>query len=189
MADSDVQICNYGLTLLGANRINALDEATKQARECNAIYTLVRDACLAEHEWGFATAMVSLGAPLSDEPLFEYDYQFTLPSDCLRVIKTNLADEEPWERQGNLLLCNSSSVYIKYVKKETSTSVYSPAFTKYLATRLAEELAFPLTGSRTLEADMYARAEKIKNNGYGIDSIESNTNEQPIQNNWRNERY
>lgn len=188
MAESDVQICNYALTMIGAERINALDEDTKQARELNAVYELVRDACLAEHEWSFATQRVSLGAALSDTPLFDYDYQYSLPSNCLRVIETDLGENEPWKVEGRYLLCNASAVYIKYVKKETSATLYSPAFTKYLATRLAEEVCFAITDSRTMEADMHERAEKIKKSGYGVDSVEG-SNDYPIQDNWRLERY
>lgn len=189
MAESSVQICNYALTLLGKERINSLSEDSTTARACNAIYELVRDACLSEHEWGFATEYVSLGAPLSDEPLFEYDYQFTLPTDCLRVIKTNLVDGSPWEISNGKLLCDSDSVYVKYIKKEESPSLYSPAFSKYLAARLAEELAFPLTGSRTLELDFHQRAERLRLSGFGQDSVEGDSNDQPVNDDYRTARY
>ncbi len=188
MAESDVEIVNYAFTMLGVKRINSLEEDTEQARSANAVYTLVRDMCLSEHEWNFATQRVSLGSALSDTPLFDYDYQFSLPNDCLRVIDTNLNVNDPWKVEGRVLLCDSSSVYIKYVKKETSPTKYSSSFVEYFATRLAEKLAFPLTGSRSLEADMFERAERLKKSGFGVDSVEG-SNDYPNQDNWNTQRY
>ena len=46
---SDTIICNYALTILGAKRINSLTEDVKNARECNAIYELVRNSVFTDH--------------------------------------------------------------------------------------------------------------------------------------------
>lgn len=184
---SDVQIANYALTMLGDKRINALDENTEEARACNAVYTLIRDACLSEHEWNFSVSRATLGL-LSSEPVFEWDYQFQLPNDCLRVIYTDLSDASDWKIEGRYLLTDSSSVNIKYVAQITDSTKFSPMFVKYLAARLAEELAFPLTGSRSLESDMYSKAEKIKINAFGLDSVEG-TPDQPKQDDWFTERF
>lgn len=174
--------------MLGVKRINSLTEDTKQARDANAIYEFVKDECLVEHNWNFAKERVSLGAPLSDTPLYEFTYQFTLPNNCLRVVWTNLGDSGLWKVEGRKLLCNSNSVYIEYIKGDVSPNEYSPQFAKYLSLRLAEQLAFPTTASRTLEADMAIRADKFKNNAFGLDSVEGIPDDL-MQEDWRTERY
>lgn len=187
MAISNVQIANYALTMLGAKRINALNEDVEQARQVNAVFDLVRDACLIEHEWNFAVARATLPL-LATTPEYEWDYEFTLPNDCLRVISTDLDSNNKFAVEGRKLLTNTNTIKIKYVKEQSDPTKFSSIFTKYFSTRLAEELAFPLTGSRTLEQDMYLRAEKIKTSAFGLDSVEG-TPEEPIQDDWRQERY
>lgn len=62
MATYDYDIVNLALVRLGANRITSLTDGSRNANEANAIYALVRDEILREHDWGFATRMQYLNA-------------------------------------------------------------------------------------------------------------------------------
>jgi hypothetical protein len=150
---SKVQIVNMALTQLGSNRITNITEDTEQARKANAVYDLVRDEVMAAHPWNFAITRDSL-AQLSDTPEYGYDYQYQIPSDCLRVI-----DEEDYDTdftiEGDKLLCNESSVNIRYIKRITDTTKYSPGFIIALSARLAAELAYPIAQSRTLAEQLF----------------------------------
>ena len=55
MASNDYEIVNLALVRLGATRITALNDGTKNANEANAIYSLIRDEILRDHPWSFAT--------------------------------------------------------------------------------------------------------------------------------------
>ena len=59
---SQVAICNQALVKVGASRITALTDDTKQARALNAIYDVKRDAELAANPWTFATKRESIPA-------------------------------------------------------------------------------------------------------------------------------
>ena len=83
---SVVDICNSALNLLGASNITALTDDSKNARLCNQRYEPIRNRIFRSHAWNCLTKRVQL-AEDSDAPVVEYANQFTLPSDCLRVLK------------------------------------------------------------------------------------------------------
>jgi len=150
---SQVGIVNLALTQIGSARIASMTEDSEQARKANAVYDLIRDEVMAAHPWNFAIFRDSL-AVLDSTPEFDYGYEFLLPSDCLRVLGTNI-EEDDFKICGGKILYNSDSIKIKYIKKITDTTNYSPGFNIALAARLAAELAYPIADSRTLSEEMF----------------------------------
>ena len=148
MATSEVQICNSALVKIGAARINSLDDETKGAKLCKEQYNKLRKKLLRSHPWNFAIRGVALAdsgaTPVS---IFEFTNEFTLPNDVLRVLGTNLLEVQDWVIETNndndiVLLCNSSSVTIRYVKNVTDTTFFPPDFEEALALLIAADLAF-----------------------------------------------
>jgi hypothetical protein len=150
---SKVGIINLALTQIGSARIASVTEDSEQARKANAVYDLIRDEVMVAHPWNFAIDRTSL-AVLDSTPEFDYDYQFLLPADCLRVLSTDTVEDD-WEVAGDKILYNDDSINIKYIKKITDTTKYSPGFIQALAARLAAELAYPIADSRTLSEEMF----------------------------------
>lgn len=150
MASSAVDICNEALALVGADPIASLSDASPTGRLCNALYTPTRDELLVMHPWKFATKRAELSAD-PDAPEFEYDYRFQLPADCLRVIGTNLGTEAKWTEENGYLLCNESTVSIKYISKITTEGTFSIPFCEALAYKLASKMAYPLAQSTSLK--------------------------------------
>lgn len=150
---SKVEIINLALTQIGSARIASITEDSEQAKKANAVYDLIRDEVMAAHPWNFAIERTSL-AVLDSTPEFDYDYQFLLPSDCLRVLGTDAAKDD-YKVCGQNILYNSDSIKIKYIKKITDTTKYSPGFNIALSARLAAELAYPIADSRTLSEEMF----------------------------------
>ena len=84
---SQVDICNGALNQLGASTIISLTEDSKNARILNQRYEMVRDRVFREHPWNCLIKRTKLAQDAAT-PAYEYSYQYTLPSDCLRVLKT-----------------------------------------------------------------------------------------------------
>ena len=82
---SVVQICNSALNQLGASSITALTENSKNARICNERYETIRDAVFRSHPWNCLVTRVQL-AQDTETPAWGFSYQYTLPSNCLRVL-------------------------------------------------------------------------------------------------------
>ena len=93
---STVDICNSALNMLGGATIISLTENSKNGRLCNQRYEPVRDAIFRSHPWNCLIKRIDLAAN-TETPNFQWKFQFTLPSDCLRVLRTensNFSNEE-----------------------------------------------------------------------------------------------
>ena len=82
---TDVELANRSLTLCGAARISALTDNTKSGTALAAVYTQVRDACLATANWKFAMRRFNPAA--SDTPLFGFTYAYVVPDEILRLVE------------------------------------------------------------------------------------------------------
>lgn len=158
---STVDICNKALGWLGSDRITSLDDPSVGAKLCKDNYAGLRDAVLEESDWSFAIKRVVL-APSAILPTFGYGNKMLLPADCLRVItcsdSANLDDENDlqWETEDGHVMCDVNILYVKYVSSVTDESKFSPTFVEALASRIAADLAIPLSKSRELMSDMWA---------------------------------
>lgn len=162
MASSDTAIANSALAKLGAYRIVSLDDNSREAKLLKEQYAKIRDDLLFSHPWNFATTRVSL-ALLSDTPAFGFDFQYQLPADCLRVLENDDPESEWQIEAGGILVTNSSSVAIRYVKRVTEEGYFSPGFSECFALKLAHDVCYAITQSTALKkmlADEYM--QKIK---------------------------
>lgn len=162
-----VSISNLALTVLGADRITSLSDNTENARRITAIYDSCLEDVLRAHPWNFAITRIKLSLLVST-PAFGYDYEFQLPSDCLRVIEVsdsiNLITE--FKIEGRKLLSNYDSIYIKYIANITDPNQYTSQFIFVLSSRIAAEIAYAITNNKAnaeLITQMYvARLQQAK---------------------------
>ena len=153
---SKVDIINRALTKLNAKRITSINDGTKNASDAAAVYDGILDEVLASFPWNFATRRVSL-ARLAAAPEYQYDFQFRIPSQPkVMHIWEAVSDNETRTKsyviegddEGQLLLTNFNAIDIKYTALIIDTERFSPWMTESFATRLAAELAYPITGKQ-----------------------------------------
>lgn len=171
MAGSKVDICNLALTSLGQKRITSLVTNDEDSARCNAIFDDMRDELMASFPWSFATTRASL-SQLAETPEYEFDYQYQLPTNLLRLLEINEVDigSVNHKVEGRKLLLDESSVKIKYIKRETDIAKYTPGFITSLAARLAAELAFSYTASSTASKGYYDVYLQKLNEAIQVDS-------------------
>ncbi len=166
---SRVSIANIAMTILGADRITSLEDNAENARRLTAIYDACREEVLRAHPWNFALIRTQLSR-LSSTPVFGFDYEFQLPSDCLRVVQVNngadVLSDDDFKIEGRKLLSDEDTIYIKYIGNITDSNQYTSQFIYLFATRLAAELAYAITNNKStmeLVAQLYAdRLETAK---------------------------
>jgi hypothetical protein len=157
---TEVSICSNALRRLGDDPITSLTDDSERARLCNAFYEDARDACLRSHPWNFAITRASL-TQLSDSPVYGYDYQYALPTDpyCLRVLAMEYEDYifkvENFSTQGRVLLTDEETAKIIYIARITDTTLFDSLFVDTLITKLASDLAYPVTNSLKVQEQMY----------------------------------
>jgi len=170
MADSAVTISNSALILVGAERISSLGEASRPARICNDIFPKLRDHMIAEHPWNFAIKRQDL-AQDATVPVFGYAYRFGIPSDCLRILDTNLGDAD-WAKEGEYIVANFTDVKIKFLSRITDISKWSEGFKEALAHKMAIYLAYSLVQSTTLSQALKKDYQIIMRNAKAQDAQE-----------------
>jgi|TARA_R110000824_G_C15120110_1_gene667993 hypothetical protein len=161
---SVVDIANYALNSLGASNITSLGENSKPARIVNQRYEAVRDSVFRSHPWNCLIRRAEL-AQETDAPVYGYAYNYALPSDpyCLRVLQfSNGSMTYPYDNmrsnsdtpafiiEGRKLLTDEGTVKIKYVARITDPQQYDAGLVEVLASRLAYELSYAITGSTTV---------------------------------------
>lgn len=172
MTTTAVSICNSALIKVGADRISALSDTTPRAILCNEQFAKIRNAVLAAHPWNFAITRVALASVADyDDPLDQWAYQFTLPSDCLRVLNCQDSDIE-FVIENGYLLSDESSISIRYIKEETDYSKYQALALDALSTRLAVELAYAIVQSRELGDSLMVQYRSHISEARGIDGQE-----------------
>ncbi len=153
---SEVKICNLALNKLGAARISTRDEASAEAQACDSIYDEVRDDVLADHIWNFAQKRAALGL-LDETPEFTDDgvnLVYQAPTDMIKLNFVNI-ESAIVKLEGDKILSDTAGLELKYTRRVTDVQKFFPKFVEALATRLAAELAFTLTASRSLSSDLF----------------------------------
>jgi len=170
---SKVEIANRALTKIGDSRITSLDDNTERARVISSSWDAMRDNELRIRNWNFSIARASLPALVS-APAWGFNYQYQLPSDCLKVIQADeyfpglsltdfrvYSDAEYQIEGGKILTNKSAPLKIKYVSRVENTGLWDSAFTEVFACRIAIEICERLTDSTTkrqLAWDEYKQA-------------------------------
>lgn len=174
---SKVEICNLALTQLGADRITNIDDDSENARKMNAVYDRILRSMLRKHPWNFASKESAL-ATLSETPVnTEYTYVFQLPSDFVRLVKTDLEETDDYKILGKKIYSNEESLILKYIYFCEDPNQYDDLFIDAFAARLASELAFSISGDKQLAKmadDLYR--EKLRE-AKTIDSQEETPDE------------
>jgi hypothetical protein len=161
---SDVTICNYALSRLGQRAITSFNDGSPSATHCSLIYGTTKDSVLRAHGWNFATKIVTL-AEISDETSPGWEYLYSVPSKCLRVLKVfddnYVVNPKPSPFREILspttnvkaIATNVGPAYAEIIY-QISEEFFDPIFIEALSYNLAAVLAQPLTGNAKLGLDM-----------------------------------
>jgi hypothetical protein len=144
---SPTNIVNQALERFGARPITDLiTDTSVNAQKARRVYDQTRTALLRSHFWRFARARATLST--STTPDFEWDYQFDLPSDFLRMISVyddgaaeNQLSDDSYALEGKKILSQSATLYIRYIKNVGDVNLMDPLFIEVFILMLAKKLA------------------------------------------------
>ena len=172
MSQSVVDICNSALQRVGASSILSLSDNSPEARACTVAYDSNRRDELRKHSWNFALKRAVL-APDTAVPAFDFLRQFTLPTDCLRVLRpptTNL----DWVIEGRKILTNDGNVlYLRYIADIEDTAQWDPGFYNVMSASLAVDICEKLTQSNTKKAQLIKDYAEAVSYSRKVDAFES----------------
>ncbi|TXI93648.1 MAG: hypothetical protein E6Q33_02735 [Neisseriales bacterium] len=149
---SETDILNGALIHIGEQTVLTADDTTNAGRKFIQIYPTARDALLRAHSWNFAITRASLAA-LADAPDWGYQYQYQLPSDCLKLVQVNdyalninngfynQTTTSAYKLEGKKILTNfEAPLKIRYVQRVTDTSMFDDSFVEMLSIKIAMKL-------------------------------------------------
>ena len=167
---SVVDICNGALNQLGATTILSLTEDSKNARLCNSRYTQVRDALFRTHPWNCLQKRIQIAADTT-APAWGFSYAYTLPADCLRLLKI-LDYDSNYKVEGRKILSNTSSMKILYVGRVTDPNEYDELLRETLSSSLGADIAFGVTSNNQTATNMYNLFKEKLRDARFVDSTE-----------------
>jgi hypothetical protein len=154
MAQSQVDVANSALQRLGAAAITSLSDGSPEARAVSISYDSNRRDELRKFPWNFTMKRAVL-APDATAPAFDYTYQFTMPSDCLRVVRPNY-DQSDWVIEGRKILTNyDNPLYLRYIADIVDESQWDASFYNVFAIALAIDMCEKLTQSNAKKQLLY----------------------------------
>ena len=186
MSISNTSIINMALGKISSKRITNYEDATEnspQAIQGRLHFEQTRDALIRSHYWRFASDRSSLTQDATDPEGDEYDNQFILPTDFLRlksVFGNNYTATEntkyTFAIEGDRLLTNESSVDIRYIKKVTDPTKFDPLFVEVLILSLALKMLPALAGGDSkLYKDIQTELRLLVPSVRTLDRQETNT--------------
>ena len=175
---STVEICNGALNQLGATTILSLTEDSKNARLCNSRFTQVRDSVFRSHPWNCLQKRVEIAADTT-APAWGFSYAYTLPADCLRLLRI-LDYDSNYKVEGRKILSNTSSMKILYVARITDANEYDELLRETLSAALSADIAFAVTSNNTTSTNMYNLFQDKLKDARFVDSTEGQNVEQDL---------
>ena len=167
MATTDKSLCNSALLLIGAEEINSFDDNTLSAKLAKQLYATTKDSVLQSFPWRFSLKQKDLGGRLVAQPIFDWQYQYQLPADLLRMIA--MQDDRPYEIYGDKIYTDELACKIIYQVK-TDEAEMPAYFQRALEFQLARLFAMSLQEDmqKANLFDSLAQKEIVK--ARGIDS-------------------
>lgn len=172
---SKTAIANRALSKLGQSRVSNVDtEDVKAARVIRYMWDIVRDSVLQAYPWNFAITRVSIAEDVAT-PVFGWDAQFTIPSDCLTPLSVQTEDGIDIDytvESGKILADEADIIYLKYVARVEDTGRWTALFNEMMASRLAYEACEELTQSAAKKQILAAELQKAMDITLRSDAIE-----------------
>ena len=175
---SIVDICNGSLNQLGATTILSLTEDSKNARLCNSRFTQVRDGLFRTHPWNCLQKRVELAADTT-APAWGFTSAYTLPADCLRLLRI-LDYDSNYKVEGRKILSNTSSMKILYIGRVTDPNEYDESLRETLSAALGADIAFAVTSNNQTATNMYNLFQDKLKDARFIDSTEGQNIDQDL---------
>ena len=153
-----IDLCSMALLKLGEKPVQSLSDDTPGARLGRTLIDFVIDTLLAMHPWRFACRTYDL--------IKDAGGNFNIPSDVLRIIKTN------GKVMGNKIVSNRDAISITAIVR-VNPNDFPSYFTSLVATKLAVEFCMPLLSDQTVFRTLVALYETELQTAKFIDSTTS----------------
>lgn len=180
-----IEICSNALLELGQLPISSFDEGNDRARLCANLYPNERNAQLRSHFWNCAVKRVQL-TPQVAVPAYGFKAKYLLPGDWLRTLRVGTDREASldFRQEGREILCDAGSIFLRYVWRNENEGSWDALLIEVMQARMKWKLAYPITKSTSLRAELRDEWRLMLKQAKSIDSMdepgESVADESPL---------
>lgn len=153
MTASAVGICSNALLMVGSQTINSFDgDLSDRQRLVSNLYPTVRDYVLSSHPWNCCIKRVQLNPDTTPPATDDYEAQFTLPADFIRMLAVGPAGaESDYRIESGKILCDDGLLNLRYCFLNTNEATWSPLLVMAMTLAMRQVAAYPITQSASLE--------------------------------------
>ena len=185
-------IGNLALNHVGEPPIlNANDQDNDLARVIDLVFEPAIREMGRDHEWNCLKTRTELTQD-AQPPAFGWAYSYTLPPQCIRVLRINGAVvDQPYdlfEVEGRKILTNAETVKLQYIEFTDDTTKYDSLFVESLALLVASKIANQIRQDEGLAARKYeeykvslANARKVDGNERKVQPYDGRNESSSIQ--------
>ena len=150
-------VCQLAYNKVSGDRLLDNEQQNLIYEMMHHAYPYIRDAVLAEGFWRFAQIRLASTSVVTRDEMYVHE----IPETWLAVWKVyndvdNGVRSTEWTNEGGVLLTDEDDVTIFGVEAVTDTARFSPMFVQALATRIASEIAIPVTQQAQMQERMWA---------------------------------
>lgn len=177
---TQLSLYNQALRLVGERRLSALTDSRPERHALDQIWDEdpVKQM-LEEAYWAFATRTLEWNYDASVTADYGYKYAFTKPSNYVRTVA--IASDEffkapltQYDDENNYWFCDLETIYIKYVSDSDQYgrdySLWPELFRNCVATKMAKELALPLSKSKALKDELRSELKQYIKDAKSLDA-------------------
>lgn len=199
MTETAIVNIALGRAQISARLTDYATDTGKEARAARDAYESIRDNMLRKYLWSFAKKRVEL-AEVVTVPAFGRDRAFALPADFLRAISVHPSDSD-WAKirykletvevsgsDARVIVTDATQLFLRYVAKQTNTSLMDPMFREALSWDLAKHFALVVKESTTQAEYCGKELRAALNEAKAANAIEDWPEEFPAGS-WLNERF
>lgn len=148
---TDISICNTALLMVNADTINSFDQETREAALCSAMYKTTKESLLSKFSWSFSIFQELL-VKTASTPLFDYDNEYQLPVEAIRILKTDGFGND-YRILKDKLHTNEDPVELLY-QKDPGEALYPAYFVRVIEFKMAAILSLAMVQDENM-AQLY----------------------------------
>ncbi len=130
------------------------------------------------HPWNCLQTRLELAAS-TIAPAWGFTYAYTLPTNCLRLLRV-LDYDSNYKVEGRKILSNASTMKILYISRITDPNEYDELLRETLSAALGADIAYAVTSNNTTSQNMILSYQEKLRDARFVDSTEGQNVDQDL---------
>ena len=166
MANSQTNILNKALTLVGAATVVNINDGTTNANILSNVYAIALQSILSECKWNFATTRANLSVLTSGStgyPNFLYSgevFVYQLPANIIRIYDIN-PPGSTWREENGVVISDTAGLGIQYTYYDDDPTTYPSYFLDAFIDKLCADIAYQVINSAQIAGAFVKKYETM----------------------------